>query len=879
MSCQIEPGWRGATMADVHWIKDGVPISELGNESIRDELLVNGPTLQIQYGRHHAEGDYQCSAVIRGVRLSNGKYIDTRLVSAPVKFRRARITKFEKVLPQNVVVFQGQIARLPCSGMPDVIPGPPEIMFQRENHGELLGLLGDERYLSTPSGLQIPLAKISDSGNYYCIVRNTFTNQTRKSPYLYFRLQVLAKKYNSIEPVLVYPILASSASDPIVVDVVKGKTVLLECIVTSSKIMWTKLYSEEKELSVSGEKTRFRQIWGNLQIHQVNEADTGVYMCESMALFSHVVDEFPKIYYNLRVHAPTDVQLMLGQLAADRSWKLSCLALNLHYEIPMVYINGLALIDAMDQLGVPPHTNFFTNPINATLTSSVALSGSVQASTYLQIQMHIIISLIIISNVLQCISRPAMDEAEIYGNGLERGRAMNLFVDNRVNQQINLILQGPENSTKIVGETVQLVCLVVPRTTKTIWTKDGQRMALIGKKRVRLVGTASLQISDVQQEDEGWYTCEVTDNTNHMTRSSAYLKIIRNFFFKCEKKSKKLEPTNKDSDQLSMDAPRAFIYGRNIRIFWSLPKNHPSINKIASFRIEFRPENNEEWITGDLVDGHVRAVTIKALLPRIRYQFRVLMRMLDDSIILSPPTNWLTIQKASENDINPQLNITHFSQHTDSILQLHWNYTAPEYMDLPETFLISYANTSEIHYTHTLRLNNTFFMANLSDLPPSTEYRAIVEAEFADHTRIRSDPAIAHTLAAHGKFMDTSHRIFSEQRVQKSHLFYEPALSAVSDEGECTPLRIKHYNDRSPSIESLKSFSFSKKYNILPNLYGDEDCVMETSGVTSFKEDQSFFGMYGNMVSENSNIQKPLSKAVRVTNQDESFWLKSKFCI
>lgn len=64
-----------------------------------------------------------------------------------------------------------------------------------------------------------------------------------------------------------------------------------------------------------------------------------------------------------------------------------------------------------------------------------------------------------------------MDEAEVYGNGLERGRAMNLYVDNRVNQQINLILQGPENSTKIVGETAQMVCLVVPRTTKTIWTK------------------------------------------------------------------------------------------------------------------------------------------------------------------------------------------------------------------------------------------------------------------------------------------------------------------------------------------------------------------------------------------------------------------------
>ncbi|VDK30189.1 unnamed protein product [Gongylonema pulchrum] len=391
---------------------------------------------------------------------------------------------------------------------------------------------GDERYLATWSGMQIPLAKLSDSGKYYCVVRNTFTNQSRKSPnavtletnnFLKERppdvqygssakffglqtifllrvgneiifvnlLQVLAKRYNNIEPVLVYPETRSTASESIVVDVVKGQTVLLECIVTSAKIVWTRLHSGKTEISLSSEKARFRQIFGNLRIQQVNEADTGIYICESSALFSRgVVDEYPKVYYNLRVHAPTDVQLMLGQITADKSWRassrrfsarsfryisashryswdtssaaallsgatclilsfaLSCLALNLHYEIPMVYMNGLALIDAMDQLGVPPHTNFFTNPINATLTSNVALSGSVQ-----------------------CISRPAMDEAEVYGNGLERGRAMNLYVDNRLNQQINLILQGPENSTKTVGETAQLVCLVVPRTTRTIWTK------------------------------------------------------------------------------------------------------------------------------------------------------------------------------------------------------------------------------------------------------------------------------------------------------------------------------------------------------------------------------------------------------------------------
>lgn len=59
--------------------------------------------------------------------------------------------------------------------------------------------------------------------------------------------------------------------------------------------------------------------------------------------------------------------------------------------------------------------------------------------------------------------------------------------------------------------------------------------------------------------------------------------------------------------------------------------------------------------------------------------------------------------------------------------------------------------------------------------------------------------------AARGKFMDTSHRIFNEQRVQKSHLYYEPAIamSAMSDVNEFTPLKMKVNN------ENLAKFFFA----------------------------------------------------------------------
>lgn len=60
--------------------------------------------------------------------------MDIRLVSAPLKLRRARITKFDIYEIASVRVRQGQVARLACLGLPDVVPGPPEIWF--EKHGQ-----------------------------------------------------------------------------------------------------------------------------------------------------------------------------------------------------------------------------------------------------------------------------------------------------------------------------------------------------------------------------------------------------------------------------------------------------------------------------------------------------------------------------------------------------------------------------------------------------------------------------------------------------------------------------------------------------------------------------------------------------------------------
>lgn len=217
---------------------------------------------------------------------------------------------------------------------------------------------------------------------------------------------------------------------PIEVNVVMGQTALLECVIWDAKIVWNKPDFSMPTISLTDDRARIRQIWGNLRIRQVTLEDAGDYICHGLSptigVFSdagggrerHRVDD-PRMVYRLIVHAPTSVRLMLAQQLHDKSWQLSCYAHNLRYEIPMVYVNGLALIDAMEEMGVPPQTSFFTNPINVTLRANNPLSGSIQ-----------------------CVSRPAMEEAEVYGSGLERGRAMNLYVDDRLNWREKPTAQG-----------------------------------------------------------------------------------------------------------------------------------------------------------------------------------------------------------------------------------------------------------------------------------------------------------------------------------------------------------------------------------------------------------------------------------------------------
>ncbi|VDK33771.1 unnamed protein product [Gongylonema pulchrum] len=142
---------------------------------------------------------------------------------------------------------------------------------------------------------------------------------------------------------------------------------------------------------------------------------------------------------------------------------------------------------------------------------------------------------------------------------------------------------------------------------------------------------------------------------------------------------------------------------------------------------------------------------------------------------------------------------------------------------------------------------------------------------------------------AHGKFMDTSRRIFNEQRVQKSRLYYDPAtaISAASDEDEYTPLKTKRDGNRTPSVNSSKSFTLTRDTGTMQNLYSREDgLVDETSAVSSFRGASIECGvaangkLYDNLPETSSRTLRavPTStvnvRSITSAHEDESqFWL------
>ncbi|KAL6724101.1 hypothetical protein Aduo_019030 [Ancylostoma duodenale] len=800
-----------AKFDSIHWLKDGEQLTEILEKAESKDIVINGPTLTIIGGKQQTEGDYQCVAAVSEVRLSNRQVIKTTLVSDPIKLRRARITKFDQTTNHYVHVEQGQVARLPCAGLPDVVPGPAEICFIKSN-SDFEGCLSDKvdsNYLSTATGMQIAVVQPHHEGEYYCVVRNEYTKQTRKSPrYVKLRVDKASNGSHSGQPdppQLVFPSKENRPDSPIVVDAVTGQDIILECVFVRAKIFWTKAGETSPQISLTDDEARLRQIWGNLRIRQVSQDDSGIYSCHglspSVETFS-LNEDHPQVYYLLVVHAPTDVHLEMHQNMRDKSWQLSCFAKNVRYEIPMVYVNGTPLTDAISEMGVASSTNFYSNPVNATIRIRSNYSGSVQ-----------------------CISRPAMDEAEVYGIGLERGRSHNMYIVNSPSRD-HLIKQGPVNVTATVGDDVELICLVIQRVSSKYWLKDGSYVPF-GAARTQRVGSNSLKIHKVEKKDEGWYTCVVVGEGSEKSEQQAYLRVTARTAAPPFPASGDSHVIRKKDDVVSMEDVRGFVTGSHVRIQWSVIGKMEALTSVVGFKIEARSAANDSWVVVDNVGSHVRATTIKDLAPNSRYQFRVVVVKDDLSVVVSNVTSWMyvgspVIERApADTEIDGENKTGAFGgefRRSDTVSTINHlgNATSDDEMLQNVTMEKNIPTFTYKVFTEAL---STKVLAMLFSALLCLSLLICCVICYRIHQSNRSPYIFKST---NGKFLDTSYRIFNEQKVHKSRVDHFDAGSFETEHTEeCSPMRV---SSRMSSAQSFKKFRFTGDH---PSLCGIEASLSE----------------------------------------------------
>ncbi|ULT83932.1 hypothetical protein L3Y34_012908 [Caenorhabditis briggsae] len=863
LTCELSSGYSEARMKSVIWLKDNEVISLNDTDYVWQGfiLIIVGSTPQ-------NEGEYQCIAEMTKIRLSNRQLITTTIISSPLRIRRARFTKFdENVNNTAITVRENDIIRLPCAGMPDVIPAPAQLCFRRlENEDECLGGRNDTKYFVTETGMQISLVTPSDAGFYHCFVTNEYLNQTKMSPKPLLLIVSEANrtekaKAEALKPRLVYPTRETTIDKPIKLTVAEGEDILLECVMNMAKVVWIKHNDTTPNVTMEDNMSRFQQIWGNLKIRSIAAGDAGIYTCLGLPIVGGdgIIDNNstrPRIDYSLNVVSPSGVRLSISSLY-DKRYLLECLATNMRYEIPTAYINGTSIIHNINELGIPSNTNFYNNPIRVHMEVKRSFTGSIQ-----------------------CVSRPAMVEAEIYGYGLETGKSMNMYVMNTLNSN-DLIIKGPNNITVLIGNVADFPC-IVQRVKARSWMKNNRTLSLFTARRT-ILGSNSLRIKKVELDDEGMYTCVAQNNS---TTPAPVVTSTEPFADK------------KKDMRIDVEDVRGFVTGTEVRIQWSVLGKMEALTKIAKFIIEVQTfgASEESWIEADSVDSHVRATTIKSLISDNKYKFRIKMVRDDGSHVLSLPTDWMTVEATSGDVLPLAPKIITVYQHSTSSAKVLFSHNVPIENAAAKTFVIVYNEVSSAqNKSQVIQVDGDQNDAIITGLNFDTEYsiRAIAEnaagksvhsAEYLFNTThngmLASVRIFLGTIEPHltfknialggivtflaliivlvcffvfcnlrsgkgkqksqanGKFLDASYRIFNEQKVHKSRMFDDNAEILEADVDECSPLKVRQVDERH-SGDSDK-YGFHNHDENLPNLYGNMDDIMDMEEHAEIPNDPTY---------------------------------------
>uniref|UniRef100_A0A669EK48 Neurofascin homolog (chicken) a n=1 Tax=Oreochromis niloticus TaxID=8128 RepID=A0A669EK48_ORENI len=595
------------------------------------------------------EGEYQCFATNDfGVSLSNK--ILLRVSKAPL---------WPKEVLEPVSVIEGSPLVLPCNPPPGL--PPPFTFWMDSNMSPIpqdkrvsMGLNGDLYFSNV-------LAQDANT-DYSCKARFLFTHTIQeKNPY---KLKVQTKEpyndtsYNASEAHGVAestPTFLSPSGSESSKMVLRDEQLLLECIAAGLPTPIIKWFKKGGELP--GQKVKFENFNKTLKIVSVSEEDAGEYVCMAnnhLGTIRHSIfvqvkaapywlvkpsDQVlapeetgrlicrangnPKPHIEWLVNgqpiesSPTNPnRQVLGDTIIFRSVQIGssavyqCNASNEHgYLLANAFVNVLDLPPRMlgpkNQLIKVIKNNrtfldcpFFGSPLPELRWFKNGQGSGLDGGQYR----------VYINGTLEIKRAQAEDE------GTYTCVASSILgkAENQVRLEVKeptRIIQAPEHQSAIRGSTARFTCRVTSDPSLPVsvaWMKDDKPLYLGWRLKK---DDESLSIPNVNEGDEGTYTCTVKSEIDQLSASARLTQRTPTAF-----KSRPDPPID-----LDLSDPAA----RSVRLTWIPGKDHRS--PITEFLVQFEEDRWEpgRWQNLSSYPGDLNSVILQ-LAPFVNYQFRVI---------------------------------------------------------------------------------------------------------------------------------------------------------------------------------------------------------------------------------------------------------------
>ncbi|CAG5863670.1 unnamed protein product [Menidia menidia] len=439
---QLDCHADGNPTPKISWFKDSQLLTSQGPYRI----LSNGRTLQVLSAQVSDTGRYVCEA--DNAAGSAEKHFNLNVNVPPTIIG---------VTPENMTVVVNNFVSLSCeaTGLPR-----PSLSWLTDKGP----VRANSNMLIMPGGrtLQILKAKVSDGGKYSCVAMNA-AGEAYKHIYL---------------TVFVPPIIRGNSKDsPVVVNVLVGKQVTLECesnAIPPPTITWYKngrAVTESANLHILAEGRI-------LEIRGAEVSDTGQYVCMATNVAGQVDKNF-----HLNIHVPPSID---GPSEENVVETIS---------------NPISF--ACDATGIPP-------PSLTWLKNGRAIENSDS------LEMHIFSG----GNKLQ-IARLQLSDRGTFtcvASNIE-GKAQKSY---HLSIQVPPSISGSEMPSEmgvLLNKSIQLVCQAQGTPTPRIqWLKDGEVIDM-GSKGLSVSPEGNmLTVARAQPADSGKYTCVATNQAGEEDR-------------------------------------------------------------------------------------------------------------------------------------------------------------------------------------------------------------------------------------------------------------------------------------------------------------------------------------------------------------------------